>query len=230
MDLIMSLKIDKCVIAPLFGTYIVAIARLIFNKKINLDEIKNTTDFKAIIDTLGLTKDDALEVYINRFLEKFSIIRECLAQKEYESAILLLYTVIEGEINTALRIILRIHNFSHAAITDTIRGVDFKSKINVLFPLLGINLKDRFHQFSRESQQIRNLVVHFHANPEIWTDVENNDSCSYTKNQEKAKEFFQKNPIDRLEKDISIFVSECVFSLPEVQAASELFHRYLETD
>ncbi|HEV6967655.1 MAG TPA: hypothetical protein VK305_19835, partial [Roseateles sp.] len=41
-----------------------------------------------------------------------------------------LFTLLEGEVNTLLRIHLRIRGFSPNSITDSLRGTDFDSKID----------------------------------------------------------------------------------------------------
>lgn len=218
-------EVSPEVVSALSTVAVLAIARQIYAKKIVSSKITNPDDLAAIVQKLGRTNDDAFEIHLDRFTKKFLIIRECIAQEEYESAVLLLFTTVEGEVNTALRILLRIRCFSHAAITDTIKGVDFRSKLDILLPLLGVTPPLRLRQFARQSQIIRNLVVHFRANPEIFSDTLNRDG-DYKQNCAQAKEFFSKNPINRLERDLSRFVNHCVSSLPEVQDAIELLNRF----
>lgn len=203
------------------------LARMIACKKLDPTSIGNVEDLATLIKKLGRTKDDAFEIHLDRLPTKISIIRACLAQEDYESAVLLLFTAIEGEVNTALRMLLRIRGFSHGTISDVIRGTDFKAKLDVLLPLLGAKVPPRLRQFSRQSQTIRNLVVHFRANPARWSDEATSDG-DYDSNQQQAKDFFKNNPLSRLGRDLSRFVDECVSSLPEVQDAIELLHRFRE--
>lgn len=198
---------------------------MIASNKLDPDRIKTVQDLETVIRKLWRTKDEAAEFHIDRLPKKFSIIRECLAHEEYESAVLLLFTAIEGEVNVALRMLLRIRGFPHGAITDTVKGVDLKSKLDVLLPLLGAKTPPRLRQFARQSQTIRNLVVHFRANPVQWSDEANSDG-DYKSNQQQSKEFFMNNPVTRLERDLSCFADKCVSSLPEVQAAIEVLHRF----
>lgn len=218
-------QIDPEAVSAAVSAAVLTLARRIAAKKLDPASITTIEDLAALIKSTWRTTDEPVELHIDRLPKKFAVIRECLAQNEFESAVLLLFTAVEGEVNTALRMLLRIRGFSNGAITDAIRGVDFKSKLDVLLPLLGVNAPPRLRQFARQSQAIRNLVVHFRANPEQWCD-DTAQMGDYKANQQQAKNFFENNPPVRLERDLSRFVGKCVSSLPEVQDAIELLHRF----
>lgn len=157
-------------------------------------------------------------MHIDRLPKKLALVRECLRMEEYESAVVLLFTAVEAEVNLIVRIGLRVKGFSNAQATESIQGIDFKSKINVLLPLLGVDISPRLKQIARQSQIIRNLEVHFKANPiVIYGDVSNDGDHHRIKAD--AQRFFATNSIDRLERDLLVFSDEAIFSIPSVQQA-----------
>ena len=206
--------------------YAPLVARWINTGSIDLNKVQSKEDFAELVSRMGRTTDDAFEIHVDRISDRISVVKRCLDDGFLESAILVLFTAIEGEVNSALRIMLRIRNFPHGVIDAAIGGIDLKTKLDLIFPLLGIKSDERFKQFTRQSQIVRNLEVHFRAVPEQWADSGNvKGSCDSIR--EKASEFFMSNPIERVEQDISNFVDDCVNEMPEVKKAIELMSRYI---
>ena len=158
--------------------------------------------------------------------ERINSIRITLESGDPQSAIVLLHTLIESEVNTVARIFLRIRGFSNTKITTAIAGIDLKSKVDVLLPVLGIKVNDRIRQLTSESQRIRNAIVHFKATPTICSNVDE-FAGDYEVSKLKASEFFSRNTIASIERDLGRFVDDCASQCPEIQAARALIECYL---
>jgi hypothetical protein len=202
------------------------IARMIWTKKIDPSKIKSKKKLLSIIGQLGRTGENAFEVHTARVPDKIATIRGCLNGSDPESAVILLYTLIEGEVNSVIRILLRIHGYSHAAISNAIRGTDFKSKLDVILPLMGVDISPRIRQIALESQAIRNASVHFKAQPDFWSD---SGKCEGDHDTilNKATEFIERNSIDRIEIVLAPFANTCISQCKEVQQAYALLHRFI---
>jgi hypothetical protein len=207
------------------GVVVLTIARMIRAKKIDPSKLKSNKKLVSIVDQLGRTNDNAFEIHTNRIPEKIATIRACVDGSDPESAVILLYTLIEGEVNTVIRILLRIHGYSHSAITNAIRGIDFKSKLDIVLPLMGVDLSPRIRQLALESQAIRNASVHFKALPTSWSDSGNREG-DYDTILDKAMEFLGRNSIDSIEIVLAPFVDACISQCQEVQLAFDLLHRF----
>lgn len=207
------------------GMAALVIARLIGTGAIIPNEIRSKKRFSELISKLGRNSDYAFEIHIDHTEERIKSIQLCLENVDPQSAILLLHTLIEGEINTAVRVLLRIRGYTNQKITETIQGVDLKSKLEVLLPLLGVQPSPLVCQIRSETQNIRNRIVHFKAIPTIATDDgENNGDHDVT--LEKAKNFFRSHSIESIKKDLTKFVDVCVSQAPEIQAAYALLQRF----
>lgn len=159
--------VDEQIIVAVVNIAALAIARLIGMKKLDPSKITSRKKLLPILEKLGRTHDDAFEIHIERVSQKLISIRTCSRDGDAESAVILLYTLIEGEVNTAIRILLRIRGFSHSAISDALRGTDIKSKLQVVLPLLGVDPGARIRQLALESQGMRNASIHYKAQPDV---------------------------------------------------------------
>lgn len=200
-------------------------ARLIGTNQINPSKVRSKKKFRNLINQLGRTDDYAFEIQIDHVAQKINSIHICLESGDPQSAVVLLHTLIESEVNTVVRLVLRIRGFSHSAITEAIGGVDLKSKLDVLLPLLGVPPSARIRQLALESQRIRNAVVHFKANPILATDA-GERSGDHDVTMEKATEFFRRNTIAAIRKELEPFVNVCASQCPELQAAHALLQRF----
>lgn len=203
----------------------ITLARMIGIKEIDPSKIKSKKKFRQVIDQLGRTKDNAFEIHINHLPERINSIRVTLESGDPQSAIVLLHTLIESEINTVVRLFLRVRGFSNAAITTAIAGIDLKSKLDVLLPVLGIEVSARIRQLASESQKIRNAIVHFKAGPTLTSDL-GDIAGDHEASQIRASEFFGRNTVAAIEKELEWFVDGCGSQCPEIRAAHALFQRF----
>ncbi len=201
------------------------LARMIGTKEIDPSKIKSKKKFHQLIDQLGRTENTPFEIHINRIPERINSIRITLESGDPQSAIVLLHTLIESEVNTVVRLFLRVRGFSNTTITTAIAGIDLKSKVDVLLPVLGIQVSSRIHQLTSESQRIRNAIVHFKATPTLFSDV-HEVAGDHEVSKLKASEFFSRNTILSIERDLGRFVDDCASQCPEIQAAHALLERY----
>ncbi len=202
-----------------------AIAKMIGTKQLDPAMIRTKEEMRQVINNLGRTDHCAFEMYINRTDSKIKSIRACIEHNDTESAIVLLSTLVENEINSLIRIMLILRGFTHNTITDAIKGTDLKTKIEVMLPLVGLAVPDRIRQITYESQRLRNDVVHFKARPERSTDigVQKGDESI----RKKTNEFFERNPVAEIEKVIAPFVDNSVSLCEELQQAYFLIENYL---
>ena len=198
-----------------------AVARMIATRRLDPSTIASGEDLLPFLDKLGRTDEDALEVHIARTPKKLKSIKACIQRKDSESAVVLLFTLIEGEVNSTLQILLRIRGYSRAAIDESLRGTTLKSKFDLLLPLLGVSPPSRIRQLAMEAQTTRNAAVHYKANPSVFTDLggKNGDHDSISK---KADAFLARHSIDQIENDIGGFVESCVSQCSFLQQANKL--------
>ena len=218
-------EIMKEMMPSIIGIACLSIARKIFMKEIEPDNIKTPDQLSKIVEKLGKIKEDGFEIHTDTISEQIKIIEFSFSNNEYRSAIVLLFTLIESEINLSIRILLRIRNFSHNLITTALQGTDFKSKIDILLPLLGVQMPDRIKQLAFESHKIRNAIIHFKATPDICSD-EKDLTGDFEKIKESSYDFFKRNPIDRAEEDIKSIAEVCLESCPEFCQAHDLFEKF----
>lgn len=208
-----------------FGIGVLTVARLIGTKKLDPELIKDEKTLFRLLQKLGKSSETAFEVHTDRVPGKINGIKACIECDEHESAVVLLFTLIEGEVNTALQILLRIRGFSNSAISGVLRGADLSSKLNVLLPLLGVDPGARIRQLASESQSIRNACVHYKAKPAIWWDSEASEGDDETI-KKKALEFIGRNPLKEIQLALISFVDLCVAQCPEYRTAHELLHKF----
>ena len=201
------------------------VARLIGTKQIDPAKIRSKKKFLALIDRLGRTDEYAFEFHIDHLAQRLNTIRLSLENGDPQSAVVLLHTLIESEVNTVLRLYLRVRGFSNSAITTAIGGIDLKSKLDVMLPVLGVQPSARIHQLASESHRIRNAIVHFKATPTLVTDEDTHDG-DHDASELKAKEFFRRNTISSISKELEPFVDVCASRCPELIAAHALLERF----
>jgi hypothetical protein len=205
---------------------ILPLARMIESGQIDVETVTRAK-FLACLKGLGKSHETAFEAYVNRIEEELRLVSHCVKQKEAKSGIVLLFTLLESEINTLLRIHLRIKSFSQNAITEALQGTDFETKLNVLLPLLDVHTPERLRNCALQCKAIRNLVVHNKGMPNLMS--HEGDKPSDTEVAERrASKFFIESPLPRLQRDLQKFMEEAIYSSWAVEWASHLFAKYYE--
>jgi hypothetical protein len=209
-----------------FAAVILPLARMIHSGALEPEAATREQFFQAL-QGLGRSHDDAFEIHVTRVPEEMRLVTHCVAEGEAQSGVVLLFTLLEGEINSLLRMHLSIRGFTANAITDALRGTDFNTKLDVLLPLLEVTVPERLRNAALQCKAIRNAVVHNKAMPSLMADVGNKQSdTEYA--SERAAKFFLENPIQRLQEDLEGFMDGGLYANPAVQWSRYLFEKYFE--
>ena len=200
------------------------LARLIETGKIDPETVSRSKFFEAI-DKLGKSHDSAYEIYVDECEEQISLIAHCISANAPSQAIVLLFTLIEGEINALLRMLFRIKGFTNSEISNALQGTDFETKINVMLPLLEVKVPARMRNTALQCKAIRNIVVHNKATPNLMS--HEGDKASDTDNARlRASKFFAETPLKRIGKDLDKFTSDGLYESWAVQWATHLFDKF----
>lgn len=210
----------------LFAGIGLPMARMIYLGEID-PEIITRDELATVLKTLGFTRDDAFEIYVTQIADEIPLVAHCISQDRFGSAVVLLFTLIEAEVNSLIRVLMRIRDFSSAKITDALKGTSFDTKLDVLLPLLEVEVPDRFRNAAMQCKSIRNIVVHNKATPALMADTGNQDSDQEIADA-RARQFFLENPIDRLHNDLKDFFDLSLGRDPSVQWSTALFKKYFE--
>ncbi|WP_349741504.1 hypothetical protein [Roseateles cavernae] len=209
-----------------FGAVALPLARMIYLGEVDPETVARDV-VASKLHALGHTHEDAFEIHLTHVEEDMRLVSHCISENNPKSGIVLLFTLIEAEINSLIRILMRIRDFSASVITDTLKGTGFDTKINVVLPLLNANIPDRLRNAAIQCRSIRNVVVHNKATPALMADSGRKDSDSEIANQKSAA-FFAENPIERLQADLKDFVDASISEDPAMQWSAYLFDKYFK--
>ena len=204
------------------GIFTLNFARMIYAGELDPNKSLNYEEFSALINKVGVDVDSALEIHIDDGPKKITLIKHCLDVSDKASAVVILCTLIESEINSIIRIVMRIKGFDHGVISQAIQGTDITTKLNVFLPLLELDLRGRMKQIAMEGFKIRNHIVHFKGKP----DINYNDKSVLGDHRiikEKCEKFFKNNPFDVIEKHLTTFSQETLIQNKEIQQAHHLY-------
>jgi hypothetical protein len=146
---------------------IIPLARRIQAGQCDADAIHGVED---LIAGAGWSESDrkATDLHLDRSHEILELVEHCRAQGEHGAAVVLLYTLLESCLNSAVRVLMTVHGFSHAKISEALKGTDLETKADVLLPLLRSQLHPRARQTVMDCRAIRNMIVHDKARPAQW--------------------------------------------------------------
>lgn len=190
---------------------------------LNLYEIRTADQLDSVIDCLGVDESNAFEVLVMEQERKLQSAHMCLSgdDPDPESALIICSSFIETEINSTIRQVMRLRNFSHGSITDAMKGTDLRTKIDVLLPLLDVQLTERQRQIVLEQNKVRNQILHYKGIPERHCRDEIQEGDFHIVRKESNK-FFSSHPIDMISKCFLDFMSTSVFSQQHVVKALQL--------
>ncbi len=115
--------------------------------------------------------------------------------------------------------------FSNSIIIDTLKGTSFSIKLDVLLPLLDVNVPDRIRNAALQCKSIRNMIVHNKVMPALMSDVENRASDGELLN-ERSQKFFLENPVEYLQADLRDFTQKSVSENTAMQLSHSLFEKH----
>ena len=203
------------------------LARMIHSGKIDPETVSRE-ELANVLKTLGNTHENAFEIYLTQIEEEIPLVAHCVSIGHPRSGVVLLFTLIEAEVNSLIRVLLRIRSYSASKITDALKGTSFDTKLDILLPLLEVEVPERFRNMALLCKSIRNVVVHNKAAPALWADMESKDSDSQLADKQSAK-FFSENPIERLQTDLKDFFDMSVSHDSAMQRSAQLFDKYFKT-
>lgn len=210
----------------LFAAMALPLARMTYSGEIDPETV--TLDvLQSKLKALGNTCEDAFELHIRHDEEDMSLVAHCISKERARYGVVLLFTLIEGEVNSLIRILMRIRNFSSSAITDALKGTSFDTKLDVLLPLLEARVPDRFRNAALQCRSIRNVVVHNKATPALSFDSGDKASDSELAEVRSAR-FFSENPIERLQADLNEFIDGGCSEDSSMQWSAHLFEKYFK--
>ena len=212
----------------MFVALYLPIARMVHSGEIDPETVSHE-ELSAKLKALGNTFEDAFEIHITHLEEEMQLVAHCIEQGQAKSGIVLLFTLIEAEVNALIRILMRIRGFPPSAVTDALKGTSFETKLDVLLPLLEVEISARFRNTALQCKSIRNVVVHDKAAPALMSDEGNKDSDSKLANA-RSFNFFSQNPLSRIEADLKDFSEGSLHKDPAMQWSSQLFAKYFEVE
>jgi len=101
--------------------YILPLAKKIYKGEIKPERINSVEDFMISVQDIGNDNSEAFEMYIDVIDVKIEEINRCLTEQFFESASVLLFTLIEREINVIIRVLMNVRGFSHNTITQLLQ-------------------------------------------------------------------------------------------------------------
>jgi hypothetical protein len=204
------------------ATFSLSMVRMHNAGEIDLYQIKTLDLLHAVIEQIGVDDNNPIEMHISSKPSRLESARLCLESGDSESALIVVSSFIESEINTAIRIALRLQNFSHGTISDSIKGTDLRTKINVILPSLQVRMSERQRQIALNQNSVRNSILHFKAVPLLEHDKGSSES-DYHKVKNQSEDFFERHPLDIIE-DCFLSLVDCVVNKqPHFKYAFELF-------
>lgn len=207
--------------------FVIPLARMIHSGKIDPETVSRD-ELVTALKALGNTHEDAIEIYVTQIEEEMALVAHCVSCGRPSSGVALLFTLIEAEVNSLIRVLLSIRGYSASRITDAIKGTGFDTKLDVLLPLLEVEAPERFRNVALQCKSIRNVVVHNKAMPALMADIGNKKSDSQLADERSAR-FFSENPIERLQADLNDFFDMSVSHDSAVRWSTQLFDKYFNS-
>jgi len=211
----------------LFSAIGLPVARMVYLGEIDPESVSRD-ELATKLKALGNTFEDAFELHITNVEEEMQLVAHCISQEQQKSGVVLLFTLFEAEVNSLLRILMSIRDFPASAITDALKGTSFDTKLDVLLPLLEVEVPDRFRNAALQCKSIRNAIVHNKATPALMSELANRDSDSELSNG-RSLIFFSENPIDRLKTDLKSFFDLSLHEDTAMHWSYHLFEKYFKS-
>jgi hypothetical protein len=193
--------------------------------EIDIYQIKTFDFLQSVIEQIGVDDNSPIEIHMSSAESRLESARLCLESGDSESALIIVSSLIESEINTAIRIAMRLRNFSHGTISASLKGTDLKTKMNVILPLLQVKMSERQRQIALAQNSVRNNILHFKAVPILEHDKGSSES-DYHKVKNQAKSFFDEYSLDIIEDFFLSFIDCVVEEQPHVRYAFDLFEKF----
>lgn len=210
----------------IYTTTIIPIARMIASGELDPTSVTREHFWRLLL-SMGENQTNPFEFYPEQIRDEISLVQHCLESAAPRHAIVVLFTLLEAEINTIIRLHLTIRGFSESAILAGLKGTDIGAKINLLLPLLAVPVTDRFRNAVLQARSIRNVATHNKAAPYLM-DMSKQRMSQSEAADERARQFFEENPLDRIERDVEDFSEHALRAMPALESAIELFAEHYD--
>src|SRR5665647_2754249 len=90
----------------IYKLIILPLAQMIFAGELNPVTATRDEFYNALQD-LGMNHENAVEAYLTHLPEEMALVHHCVEQSQPRAAIVLLFTLLESELNTLVRVHLR---------------------------------------------------------------------------------------------------------------------------
>lgn len=212
---------NDIVFFAIYKSMLVPLSRFISRKG---DGYASNPSTDVLEEFLSLSKGDSedLEIHSNPLEMHRSSILASLDNEEYLSAATLISISLEADVNGFMRIGCASKGYSNKKITQFISDVSLKTKIDLVFPLLGVGFPERYRNAIFEYIPFRNSTVHEKSIPELLTNGGEKES-SIDKNTKRAKEIISSYPYEKI-LVLSNDLSNRLYDIPELKRGAELLH------
>jgi hypothetical protein len=206
-----------------YCAFIGPLSRYIHNENL-LSEDPETVMSRFLKDR-EVTDDYIIEIHPTALDAHKRAIEHAIEDNQYLSAAILIAISLEEDINGLIRIGCNSKGFTHKKITKYISEISLKTKIELIFPLLGVKFPEKYRIAIYEYLPFRNSVVHGKSIPSFHTHKEDTFN-SIESNQKKAENLISSYPLKRLE-ELSLSLDREILEIPELKHASNILTKHL---
>lgn len=205
---------------------VLALARKLYSEGLTAKQVKSRKQFRALVDEIGKGDEAPFEIHLDGVAEDSKTIGSCIASGAHSSAIVLLFTLFEAQLNATIRIALRIYGYSNGAAVSALKGTGFITKVDVLAPLLGAHMSQTLRHIVVDCKTVRNAIVHSKMAPARMTDQGDHPSENEA-NADSARDFFNVHKLDDIERKLRHFVDSSISNISEVRDAWAVLDKYM---
>lgn len=204
---------------------VLPIAKRIAAGTLVANEVQTVEEYTVLIESLGKSADDPFEMYMDRTAEQIEMVKLCLKNKAPESAAVLLFTLIEAEINQAIRFVMGVRGYDHNAISEALKDMNVKTKLSIILPLLDVTVEDRLKFTLLELTSLRNSIIHCKSLPMMDYDA-GSKGDDYSINKSKAEKLFERTNLSTIANDLDNLHLAAVKACPSIEEAIGLVERF----
>ena len=192
----------------------------------NVDTDKISKDeFVKIMKSFGKERGYEYQIFLDPYETHYKSIRFAMEKSEYLTAAVLTAITLEEDINGLIRLICFSKGYSHKNITQFISELGLKSKVDLVLPVLGCNVTEKYRGVVYQYFPLRNRIVHGKATPSLHTHEHDKDSDSES-NMKVAEKLVKSYPIDKIYKYSLEINSSAIYDIPEIYRASKLLIKF----
>ena len=204
--------------------YIIPLSRYLHNEKITTLEINHQLLINNFLNEAENGDNYKVELHPDTIAIYLEPIKSLTKKKHYLSAAILTSVALEEQINGLMRVGCSAKGYEHKSITKYIKETALKTKIELILPLLGINVHEAHKNTIYQFLPLRNSAIHGKAIPSFHSKEETLDSAE--ENEEKAKQLILQYPITKIQRYIEES-EKALTNIPELLLAHEILTKRL---